>query len=150
MARRSDGSRRNPSGRGSASFPLAYGTLGENFPEAALSPSGAAALKVHAPLSLMATGGVPNLLEGNVIACQESPIRNGAGAVIDETFLAQHRATLERHQDGWVLRYPIQGPSIYGERSFNHPIESTLPLVGETREDALQIAELSYEITSRP
>ena len=67
----------------------------------------------------------------------------GAGPIgMVTTALGQHRATLERHQDGWVLRYPIRGPSIYGERSFNHPIESTLPLVGETREDALQIAEL--------
>ena len=37
VARCSDGSRRNPSGCGAASFPLAYDTLGENVPEAALS-----------------------------------------------------------------------------------------------------------------
>ena len=60
----------------------------------------------------------------------------------DETFLAQHRATLVRDQDGWLLRYPIQNRSLYEEKRFNSPIEATIPLVGETREDSLQIAEL--------
>jgi hypothetical protein len=60
----------------------------------------------------------------------------------DETFLAQHRATLVRDQDGWLLRYPIQDRSLYEEKRFNPPIEATIPLVGETREDSLQIAEL--------
>jgi hypothetical protein len=60
----------------------------------------------------------------------------------DETFLAQHRATLVRDQDAWLLRYPIQDRSLYEEKRFNPPIEATIPLVGETREDSLQIAEL--------
>jgi hypothetical protein len=62
--------------------------------------------------------------------------------VIDETFLAQHRATLVWEQDGWLLRYSIQGRPLYDERRFDPSIETRLPLVGETREDALQIAEL--------
>ena len=62
--------------------------------------------------------------------------------MIDETFLAQHRATLEWHQEGWLLQYPIRGRSTSDEKRANPPIETTLPLVGETREDALQIAEL--------
>jgi hypothetical protein len=62
--------------------------------------------------------------------------------VIDETFLAQHRATLVWNQDGWLLRYSIKGRPLYDERRFDPSIETTLPLVGETREDALQVAEL--------
>jgi hypothetical protein len=60
----------------------------------------------------------------------------------DETFLAQHRATLVRDQDGWLLRYPIEDRFLYEEKRFNPPIEATISLVGETREDSLQIAEL--------
>jgi hypothetical protein len=46
-----------------------------------------------------------------------------------------------RDQDGWLLRYPLQGRSFYDERPFNLPIETTVPLVGKTREDSLQMAE---------
>jgi hypothetical protein len=60
----------------------------------------------------------------------------------DETFLAQHRATLVRDQDGWLLRYPIEDRFLYEEKRFNPPIEATILLVSETREDSLQIAEL--------
>ena len=68
----------------------------------------------------------------------------------DETFLAQHRATLVRDQDAWLLRYPIQDRFLYEEKRFNPPIEATIPLVGETREDSLQIAELCCATTSHP
>ena len=61
--------------------------------------------------------------------------------MIDETFLARHRATLVRDQDGWLLRYPLQCRSFCDER-LKLPIETTVALVGKTREDSLQIAEL--------
>jgi hypothetical protein len=61
--------------------------------------------------------------------------------VIDETFLAKHRATLVRDQDGWLLRYPLECRSFSDER-LKLPIETTVALVGKTREDSLQIAEL--------
>ena len=61
--------------------------------------------------------------------------------MIDETFLAKHRATLVRDQDGWLLRYPLECRSFSDER-LKLPIETTIALAGETREDSLQIAEL--------
>ena len=54
--------------------------------------------------------------------------------MIDETFLAQHRATLVRDQDGWLLRYPLECRSFSDER-LKLPIETTVALVGKTRED---------------
>jgi hypothetical protein len=61
--------------------------------------------------------------------------------VIDETFLAQHRATLVRDQDGWLLRYPLECRSLCDER-LKLPIETAVVLAGDTREESLQIAEL--------
>ena len=61
--------------------------------------------------------------------------------MIDETFLAQHRATLVRDQDGWLLRYPLECRSFSDER-LKLPIETTVALAGKTREESLQIAEL--------
>ena len=62
--------------------------------------------------------------------------------VIDETFLARHRATLVRDQDGWLLRYPLESLSSCEERPLKLPIETAIALAGETREESLQIAEL--------
>ena len=59
--------------------------------------------------------------------------------MIDETFLAQHRATLVGIKAAGCCD---EGRSFYDERPFNLPIETTVALVGETREDSLQIAEL--------
>ena len=65
----------------------------------------------------------------------------GAESVIDETLLSQHLAAFVRDQDGWLLRYP-QGRSFCDEGPFDLPIETTVSLVGEAREDSLQLAEL--------
>ena len=62
--------------------------------------------------------------------------------MIDETFLARHRATLVRDQDGWLLRYPLESLSSCEERPLKLPIETAIALAGETREESLQIAEL--------
>ena len=62
--------------------------------------------------------------------------------VIDETFLARHRATLVRDQDGWLLRYPLESLSSCEERPLKLPIETAIALAGATREEPLQIAEL--------
>jgi hypothetical protein len=62
--------------------------------------------------------------------------------VIDDTFLARHRATLVRDEDGWLLRYPLECRSSCEERPLKLPIETTVVLPGETREESLQIAEL--------
>jgi hypothetical protein len=56
----------------------------------------------------------------NCYRCQ-SPVVPEPEPVIDETSLAQHRATLVRDQDGWLLRYPLQGRSFYDERAFQPP-----------------------------
>jgi hypothetical protein len=53
-------------------------------------------------------------------------------------FLAQHRATLVRDEDGWLLRYPLERRSFCEERRFNLPIETAIALAGETRENLLR------------
>ena len=60
-------------------------------------------------------------------------------AVIDG-FLVAHSAKLEPEGDGWLLRYPLASVNLH-EQQFGS-FEATLPIVGETRKDALMIAEL--------
>jgi hypothetical protein len=45
-------------------------------------------------------------------------------------------------KDGWLLRYPLESLSSCVERPLKLPIETAIALAGETREEALQIAEL--------
>jgi hypothetical protein len=47
---------------------------------------------------------------------------------------------LEPEGDGWLLRYPLASVNLH-EPQFGS-FEATLPIVGETRNDALMIAEL--------
>ena len=65
--------------------------------------------------------------------------RRTTEAVIDGLLLA-HSAKLEPEGDGWLLRYPLASVNLH-EQQFGS-FEATLPIVGETRKDALMIAEL--------
>ena len=59
--------------------------------------------------------------------------------MIDGLLLA-HSAKLGPEGDGWLLRYPLASVNLH-EQQFDS-FEATLPIVGETRKDALMIAEL--------
>ena len=60
-------------------------------------------------------------------------------AVIDG-FLVAHSAKLEPEGDGWLLRYPLARANLQ-ERHFGS-VEASLLIIGESRKDALMIAEL--------
>jgi len=60
-------------------------------------------------------------------------------AMINGLLLA-HSAKLEPEGDGWLLRYPLASAHLQEQRFGS--FEATLPIVGETRKDALMIAEL--------
>jgi hypothetical protein len=61
---------------------------------------------------------------------------------------------LEPKGDGWLLRYPLSSAHLQEQQLGS--FEVTLPIVGETRKDALMIAELVLrgheppEIPTRP
>jgi len=59
--------------------------------------------------------------------------------VIDGLLLA-HSAELESEGDGWLLRYRLASAHLQEQQLDS--FEATLPIVGETRKDALLIAEL--------
>jgi hypothetical protein len=92
-----------------------------------------------------------NRLEGNLLPLEESlddgprtpedkrptlDDKRTTEAVIDG-FLLAHSAKLEPEGDGWLLRYPLARANLYCGS-----VEATLPIVGETRKDALMLAEL--------
>ena len=55
-------------------------------------------------------------------------------------FLVAHSAKLEPEGDGWLLRYPLARANLQ-ERHFGS-VEASLLIIGESRKDALMIAEL--------
>ena len=65
--------------------------------------------------------------------------RRTTEAVIDGLLLA-HSAELEPEGDGWLLRYRLASAHLQEQQLDS--FEATLPIVGETRKDALLIAEL--------
>jgi hypothetical protein len=95
-----------------------------------------------------------NRLEGNLLPLEESlddgprtpedkrptlDDRRTTEAVIDGLLLA-HSAELEPEGDGWLLRYRLASAHLQEQQLDS--FEATLPIVGETRKDALLIAEL--------
>jgi hypothetical protein len=84
------------------------------------SPQPLACFKVRIVSSPLSARRKSSIARKNCYRCQ-SPVVPEPEPVIDETSLAQHRATLVRDQDGWLLRYPLQGRSFYDERAFQPP-----------------------------
>jgi hypothetical protein len=79
-----------------------------------------------------------SLADGPRTPEDKHPTLHDRRAMIDGHLLA-HSAKLEPEGDGWLLRYPLA--TAHHQEQQLGSFEATLPIIGESRKDALMIAE---------